>query len=68
MGCQKDWVRIDESNGFSRHIPVPEGYCWIEDVGPVSMGLVRGKPLCYMWPPKIINAGICEITGDIDDR
>merc|ERR1711924_315470 len=32
LGCQKDWVRIDELHGFSRHMPVPEGYCWIEGI------------------------------------
>ena len=68
IGCQKDWVRIDESRGFSRHIPVPEGYCWIEDVGPVSMGLVRGKPLFYLWPPKIIDSGMYKVTDGTDDR
>ena len=66
LGCQKDWVRIDELHGFSRHMPVPEGYCWIEGIGPVSMGLVKGKPLCYLWPPKCIGTNVYKFKDEPD--
>ena len=66
VGCQKDWVRVDELHGFSRHMLVPEGYCWVDGVGPVSMGLLRGKAMCYIWPLKSIKASMYKVPNDVD--
>ena len=52
IGNQREYVRVaDRMRGYSRHVLVPSGCYWIQDVGPVHMALVRGKPICLIWPP-----------------
>ena len=62
---------MTDERGYFSHHPVPSGYIWLEeinmeencsissskrrDIGPISMSLVVGKPLVFVWPYNVIR-------------
>ena len=62
--CGKEWVRVLDGDK-EYHVHVQQGYCWVEGravpgsaqsvydsklFGPISVGLIKGIPLCVVWP------------------
>ncbi|KAK4742571.1 hypothetical protein SAY87_000572 [Trapa incisa] len=63
IGLPGDWVGISHIDDVIR---VPEGHCWVEgdnlassfdsrSLGPIPLGLVRGRVTHVVWPPSRIG-------------
>ncbi|KAJ3023967.1 hypothetical protein HKX48_008581 [Thoreauomyces humboldtii] len=61
LGLPGDTVCVDPTLPKRRYVTIPKGHMWIQGdnysnstdsrkYGPVSMGLLRGKVLCKIWP------------------
>ncbi|KAL8132520.1 uncharacterized protein LOC141712105 [Apium graveolens] len=58
-----DWVSSPYSNDVMK---IPDGHCWVEgdnsassldskSIGPVPLGLIKGRATHIIWPPKRIG-------------
>ncbi|OWM81723.1 hypothetical protein CDL15_Pgr007761 [Punica granatum] len=63
IGLPGDWVGISHIDDVMR---VPEGHCWVEgdnllssldsrSLGPIPLGLIRGRVTHVVWPPSRIG-------------